>query len=161
MELTAELTEALCLGLAQPLLRLQLSAEAGAGVAGVPGTAVGPPASADTVRELISATAGASSVLLLQFCAWAQERHRYRHDDCCLRAQQPCSTLLLRCCMRSRTAILIEIRSTAFTSPHVGMSAMPCRSRIYVGGKSDGLSVAGGAAPDAVAGGPADRGLLS
>ena len=59
VELKPELVEALCLGLAQPLLRLQLIAEGGAGVAGVRGTAVGLPMSADTVRELARATAGA------------------------------------------------------------------------------------------------------
>ena len=59
VELKPELVEALCLGLAQPLLRLQLVAEGGAGVAGVRGTAVGLTASADAMRELANATAGA------------------------------------------------------------------------------------------------------
>ena len=60
VELTADLTEALCLGLAQLLLRLQLAAEGGSGVAGVAGTAVGPPPSAALTRELVAATAGAT-----------------------------------------------------------------------------------------------------
>lgn len=68
VELKPELVEALCLGLAQPLLRLQLVPEGGAGVAGVRGTAVGLPASADAVRDLASATAGADTRLSLRYC---------------------------------------------------------------------------------------------
>jgi len=78
VELKPELVEALCLGLAQPLLRLKLVAEGGAGVAGVPGTAVGLPASADAVRELAGATAGADASLSSRHCSPLYTLQLYR-----------------------------------------------------------------------------------